>query len=83
MENCYAVVEGGMSPYGTNSGTFTNCLWIEGDAKNYYGSDFSGFAWLNPSGCPIPKDLALAGQFWTEDITNQIISSGDWSAFVA
>ncbi len=83
VENCYAVVEGGIAPYGTNSGTFTNCLWIEGDAKNYYGSDFSGFAWLNPSGCPIPKDLALAGQFWTEDITNQIISSGDWSAFVA
>ena len=83
VENCYAVVEGGIAPYGTNSGTFTNCLWIEGDAKNYYGTDFSGFAWLNPSGCPIPKDLALAGQFWTEDITNQIISSGDWSAFIA
>ena len=83
IENCYAIVDGDLSPYGSNSGTFTNCLWIVGGVKYYLGTDFSGFAWLNPSGCPIPKDLALAGQFWTEDITNQIISSGDWSAFIA
>ena len=83
IENCYAIVDETLSPYGTNSGTFTNCLWIAGGVKYRYGTDFSGFAWFNPSSCPIPKGLALAGQFWTGDITNEIMASSGWTEWVA
>ena len=80
VENCYAIVEGGMSPYGSNSGTVTNCLWIAGGVKYYLGTDFSGFAWLNTDSCPIPKGLSWMGQFWTGDITNEIMASSEWTS---
>lgn len=83
IENCYAIVDEALSPYGLNSGTFTNCLWIAGGVKYYLGTDFSGFAWLNTDSCPIPKGLSWMGQFWTEDITSQITSSSDWTEWVA
>ena len=83
IENCYAIVDGDLSPYGSNSGTVTNCLWIAGGVKYYLGTDFSGFAWLNTDSCPIPKGLSWMGQFWTEDITSQITSSSDWTEWVA
>ncbi len=83
IENCYAIVDGDLSPYGSNSGTVTNCLWITGGVKYYLGTDFSGFAWLNTDSCPIPKGLSWMGQFWTEDITSQITSSSDWTEWVA
>ena len=83
IENCYAIVGGDLSPYGSNFGTVTNCLWIAGGVKYYLGTDFSGFAWLNTDSCPIPKGLSWMGQFWTEDITSQITSSSDWTEWVA
>ena len=83
IENCYAIVDGDLSPYGSNFGTVTNCLWIAGGVKYYLGTDFSGFAWLNTDSCPIPKGLSWMGQFWTEDITSQITSSSDWTKWVA
>ena len=83
IENCYAIVDGDLSPYGSNFGTVTNCLWIAGGVKYYLGTDFSGFAWLNTDSCPIPKGLSWMGQFWTEDITSQITSSSDWTEWVA
>ena len=83
IKNCYAIVDGDLSPYGSNSGTVTNCLWIAGGVKYYLGTDFSGFAWFNTDSCPIPKGLSWMGQFWTEDITSQITSSSDWTEWVA
>ncbi len=83
IQNCYAIVDEALSPYGSNSGTVTNCLWIAGGVKYYLGTDFSGFAWLNTDSCPIPKGLSWMGQFWTEDITSQITSSSDWTEWVA
>ncbi len=83
IQNCYAIVSEALSPYGTNSGTFTNCLWIAGGVKYYLGTDFSGFAWFNTDSCPIPKGLSWMGQFWTEDIKSQITSSSDWTEWVA
>ena len=83
IQNCYAIVNEALSPYGINSGTFTNCLWIAGVVKYRYGTDFSAFAWLNPNSCPIPKGLSLAGQFWTGDITNEIMASSKWTEWVA
>ena len=83
IKNCYAIVNEALSPYGINSGTFTNCLWIAGVVKYRYGTDFSAFAWLNPNSCPIPKGLSLAGQFWTGDITNEIMASSKWTEWVA
>ena len=84
IENCYAiVVDGDLSPYGSNSGTFTNCLWIAGGVKYYLGTDFSGFAWPNADSCPVPKSLSWIGQFWTGDITNEIMASSEWTEWVA
>ena len=83
IKNCYAIVNEALSPYGSNSGTFTNCLWIVGGVKYYLGTDFSGFAWPNADSCPIPKGLSWIGQFWTKDITSQIMSSSGWTEWVA
>ncbi len=83
VENCYAIVDEALSPYVTNSGTFTNCLWIAGGVKYRYGTDFSAFAWPNADSCPIPKGLSWMGQFWTGDITAEIMASSEWTEWVA
>ena len=83
IENCYAIVDGDLSPYGSNSGTFTNCLWIVGGVKYRYGTDFSAFAWPNADSCPVPKSLSWIGQFWTGDITAEIMASSEWTEWVA
>ena len=83
VKNCYAIVDEALSPYVTNSGTFTNCLWIAGGVKYRYGTDFSGFAWPNADSCPVPKSLSWIGQFWTGDITAEIMASSEWTEWVA
>ena len=83
IQNCYAIVDEALSPYGTNSGTFTNCLWIAGGVKYRYGTDFSAFAWPNADSCPVPKSLSWIGQFWSGDITNEIMASSEWTEWVA
>ena len=83
IQNCYAIVDEALSPYGINSGTFTNCLWIAGGVKYRYGTDFSAFAWPNADSCPVPKSLSWIGQFWTGDITAEIMASSEWTDWVA
>ena len=83
VKNCYAIVNEALSPYVTNSGTFTNCLWIAGGVKYRYGTDFSAFAWPNADSCPVPKSLSWIGQFWTGDITAEIMASSEWTEWVA
>ena len=83
VENCYAVVENDISPYQTNQGTFTNCLWFAGDMKYFYGNDFSDFVLSAAGSCPIPKGLSWIGQSWNEDITSNITSNSEWTAWIA
>ena len=82
IENCFAIMEDDLAPIGRNYGTLNNCLWIVGDTKYYVGTDFSAFAWFNLDSCPVPKEMSWIGQYWTEDITTQILSSSDWTEWV-
>ena len=37
----------------------------------------------NADSCPVPKSLSWIGQFWTGDITAEIMASSEWTEWVA
>ena len=85
FQNCYIIAEGA-SNFTTGQGnyTITNCLGIftvDGTTtKRRRGTDFSAFAWPNADSCPVPKSLSWIGQFWSGDITAEIMASSEWTS---
>lgn len=81
VSNSYAVVGIADEVLVRNSDLITldNLLIIMNDAKKYYGEDFSQFAWINNSSCPIPKNLALASDYFTGTVTLDDLTSDGWT----
>ena len=85
FQNCYIIAEGASNfTAGQGNYTITNCLGIftvDGTTtKRRRGTDFSAFAWPNADSCPVPKSLSWIGQFWTGDITAEIMASSEWTS---
>ena len=85
FQNCYIIAEGASNfTAGQGNYTITNCLGIftvDGTTtKRRRGTDFSAFAWPNADSCPVPKSLSWIGQFWSGDITAEIMSSSEWTS---
>lgn len=84
VSNSYAVVGIADEVLVRNSDLITldNLLIIMNDAKKYYGEDFSQFAWINNSSCPIPKNLALVSDYFTGTVTLDALTSQGWEELV-
>lgn len=86
ISNCYAISEISQeSLVGDDTTVPSNCVYIltvdDGSGssttyKKFIGNDFTDFAWLNDSSCPIPKSLAWSGQFQDKPLDYQ--DQEDW-----
>lgn len=91
VDSCYGIAEApaqsGIAMYGQiDGGTIQNSLSIchDGDvtSKNYIGSDFSEFVWLNTDSSPIPRSLTWIGSIWPGSVTVDMLSSSGWTEIV-
>lgn len=92
VDSSYGIAEApaqsGIAMYGQiDGGTLQNSLSIchDGDvtSKNYIGSDFSEFVWLNTDSSPIPRSLTWIGSIWPGSVTVDMLSSSGWTEIVA
>lgn len=92
VDSSYGIAESpaqsGIAMYGQiDGGTIQNSLSIchDGDvtSKNYIGSDFSEFVWLNTDSSPIPRSLTWIGSIWPGSVTVDMLSSSGWTEIVA
>ena len=92
VDSSYGIAEApaqsGIAMYGQiDGGTIQNSLSIchDGDvtSKNYIGSDFSEFVWLNTDSSPIPRSLTWIGSIWPGSVTVDMLSSSGWTEIVA
>ena len=92
VDSSYGIAESpaqsGIAMYGQiDGGTLQNSLSIchDGDvtSKNYIGSDFSEFVWLNTDSSPIPRSLTWIGSIWPGSVTVDMLSSSGWTEIVA
>lgn len=92
VDSSYGIAEApaqsGIAMYGQiDGGTIQNSLSIchDGDvtSKNYIGSDFSEFVWLNTDSSPIPRSLTWIGSIWPGSVTIDMLSSSGWTEIVA
>ena len=92
VDSSYGIAEApaqsGIAMYGQiDGGTIQNSLSIchDGDvtSKNYIGSDFSEFVWLNTDSSPIPRSLTWIGSIWPGSVTVDVLSSSGWTEIVA
>lgn len=79
--DCYSVaIINVNSIFGENSGGINRIISVnnvnDNIYKTYLGSDFSAFAWFNNDLCPLPKNLALAGEFAQEVTVNNLTEAG-------
>ena len=79
--DCYSVaIINVNSIFGENSGGINKIISVnnvnDNIYKTYLGSDFSAFAWFNNDLCPLPKNLALAGEFAQEVTVNNLTEAG-------
>ena len=79
IDSCYAVAYTATTipsevMFGSiDGGTIQNCLSIykndTSESKNFVGSDFSQFIWINTNSSPIPKSLTWLGSIWPGSVT--------------
>ena len=79
IDSCYAVAYTATTipsevMFGSiDGGVIQNCLSIykndTSESKNFVGSDFSQFIWINTNSSPIPKSLTWLGSIWPGSVT--------------
>ena len=80
LTNSYAISQiADLTLVGSADITMTNNLFILNDVKYYQGDDFSEFAWINSSSCPIPKALSTMSDYWTGTVTLDDLTSDGWT----
>ena len=80
LTNSYAISQiADLTLVGSADITMTNNLYILNDVKYYQGDDFSEFAWINSSSCPIPKALSTMSDYWTGMVTLDDLTSDGWT----
>lgn len=80
LTNSYAISQiADLTLVGSADITMTNNLFILNDVKYYQGDDFSEFAWINSSSCPIPKALSTMSDYFTGTVTLDDLTSDGWT----
>ena len=51
--------------------------------KQFYGTDFSGFVWLNEDGSPLPKNFTIFADIATGTVTTDLLLGSGWTEWVA